>query len=109
MSKLTMSGVAAAAAIAQEPVVKQVTFAITGDAETDFVAAIMASFGQVAKDTATETSSLRDFAMAQRVCEYLAARFKSQAEAYERRLRAEQQRGLWREAKAAIPESTRAG
>jgi hypothetical protein len=84
MSNNQMGAVAATAAIAQEPVTQTVRFSITGDTETDFIAAIMACFEAMRSEPhpAPSTDSNR---MAQRVCEYLAGRFKAQAEDNDRR------------------------
>lgn len=62
---------------ALEPVTKTVTFAITGDPETDMIAGILRVL-----DAATADSNM--LRTQQRICEYLAHRFKDRAEANER-------------------------
>lgn len=80
-----MQAVAAQAAIGQEPVTRRVEFAITGDLETDFAAAILACFNQLpGMEQGPQPPTGDGNRMAQRVCEYLAQRFKAQAEANER-------------------------
>lgn len=81
--KNQMQSVAAQAAIGQERVTSNVMFAITGDIEVDFVAAIMACFQSFAgMPSATNVGDGNR--MAERVCEYLARRFKDQADVNEK-------------------------
>ncbi len=76
----TMQGVAAAASIAQEPVTEQVIFAVTGDPETDLIAAIVACAQRLMAEPHPAPTSPR---VGQRVCEYLAGRFKAEADKVE--------------------------
>lgn len=85
----SMQGIAAAAAIAQEPITAQVRFAITGDAEVDLMAGILAVF------KSSEWVSNPVFSghhmqsrMMQRICEYLAIRFKLEGDERERQMNA---------------------
>jgi len=84
MSNPQMQAVAAAASIGQEKVTERVEFAITGDTETDLVAAIVACTETLCREPnlGPVIGSVNE--MAARVCAYLAGRFKSQAEAVDR-------------------------